>query len=164
MKSGHINSRFFKRNAGANANAEPEPDINADAKKVALIALCVVLLELCVIIVLKTTNEVPQSAMGLDNRTGQVGCSSQGLDLETGPYDLNKSPGPDKPRQIKKSGKVPGDTAGKEPVSSGLITSGADKVENPELLSVWDTIGQNIHMVRPPARQDWRSPFKPPYN
>jgi hypothetical protein len=162
MKLGPIISRLFNRNADA------EPDVNANAKKIAFMALSVVLVELCVIMMLKTTDKMPRSAMGIDKTIGQLGHTADDLDLEVGPYGLEALPGPSKPKKAKKLGEELDDTAGKEPVSSGLIISGKYGIQSSEtLLPAWDTIGQNLElldMINPPGHQDWQSPYQPLQN
>jgi len=156
MKLGHIISGFF------NSNAAGEPDENANSKKIVLIALSVVLVEVCVIMVLRTTDKMPPSAMGIDKTAGHVGYTGDGLDIEDGPYDLDGSPGAYKPKRAKKLGEETGGVAGEEPTPPGPIVSERDSPASPEmLLSVWDTIGQNIDMVSPPGHDDWQSPYKP---
>ena len=159
MKLGRIIFRFFNRNAGG------EPDANAGSKKIALIALSAVMVEVCVIMVLKTTDKMPQSAMGIDKTIGHVGYTGDGLDLKEGPYDLEALPGSYKPKLAKKLGEVTGGVSSEELTPSGAIISERDSLATPEtLLSVWDTIGQNINMVSPPGHQDWCSPYQPLQN
>jgi len=159
MKLGHIISGFF------NSNAAGEPDENTNSKKIALIALSVVLVEVCVIMVLRTTDKMPQSAMGIDKTAGHVGYTGDDLDIEDGPYDFDESMGPSKPKQAKKLGEVTGGVSSEEPTPSGAIISEKDSLATPEmLLSVWDTIGQNLNMVSPPGHQDWQSPYQPLQN
>jgi hypothetical protein len=155
MKLDRIISRFF------NCNANAEPDVNANAKKIAFMALSVVLVEICVIMVLKTTDKMPSSAMGIDKTAGQLGHNADDLDME-GPYGFEESPEPYKHKLDKKLGEETGGVAGEEPTPPGAIISESDGLAGPEtLLSVWDTIGQNIDMVSPPGHDDWQSPYKP---